>query len=143
MAKKENVKNFHSLIQAHVLTLAVTDTASLLKTVRVGELANEIPGEPTPHELAACADPITLMSEDHDPIDPRRYDNVRNQWIPADRDYNAVVQIINTEHQRLINAGLTDPHYDFRMVCARFLDDTQEELYPRTLKEQVLRSGDW
>jgi hypothetical protein len=143
MAKKENVKDLHSLIQAHVLTLAVTDTASLLKTVRVGEMANEIPGEPTPHELAACADHITLMSEDHDPIDPRRYDNVRNQWIPADRDYNAVVQIINTEHQRLVNAGLADPHYDFRMACARFLDDTQEELYPRALKEQVLRSGDW
>jgi hypothetical protein len=90
------------------------------------------------------ADPVTLMNyDDHDPRDPRRYDNVMNQWIPADRDYDAVVRIIETEHRRLLAVGLPDPNYAFRMACARFLDNTLKELYPRALKKAVLRSGEW
>jgi hypothetical protein len=78
MAESGTVQALRPTIQAYVLQLAVTDTASFLKTVRVGELADEAPGDPALYELP-CADSITLMTEDNDPMDPRRYGNVRNR----------------------------------------------------------------
>jgi hypothetical protein len=45
------VKWLRPNIRAHVLQSTVTDTASLLKAVRVGELADETPGDPALHEL--------------------------------------------------------------------------------------------
>jgi hypothetical protein len=45
------VKGLRPNVRAHVLQSTVTDTASLLKAVRVGELADETPGDPALHEL--------------------------------------------------------------------------------------------